>query len=148
MKIGDKLPHFEVKNDNDEKINSAEYVGKPLIVYFYPKDNTAGCSRQACAFRDEFDIFDSLNIRVVGVSSDSVESHQSFKERLMLPFTLLADVKGEVSKALDVKRDLFGAIPGRESFVFDEGGILRFKYRSQLRFSSHAQKVVEAVKSL
>lgn len=113
IKTGDKLPEFSLPDENNAIIKSRELTGSPLIIYFYPKDETRGCTREACSFRDHFQDFTDAGAKVIGISADSPESHRNFKENHRLPFTLLSDSGNKVRKLFGVPADLLGLIPGR-----------------------------------
>lgn len=119
-------------------------VGKPLVVYFYPKDETFGCTKEACAFRDAYQDFTDAGAEVIGISRDDAASHKSFKDHHRLPFTLLSDPGGRVAKEWKVG----GFIPGRSTFVFDKEGKLRHRFDSAIRFGKHVDEALAIVKSL
>lgn len=127
IKVGMKAPGFSLLDQNNKKVSLSDFLGKKVVVYFYPKDHTPGCTRQACAFRDEFDGFKEKDIVVIGISKDSVESHQDFVKDYELPFILLADPELEAIKAYDVwkEKNMFGKLSygvNRSTFVIDEEG--------------------------
>lgn len=131
MKIGDTLPNFSIKNQNGTLFESTQLIkNNPFVIYFYPKNFTPGCNKEACSFRDSFEDFTALGATVVGISADSVASHKNFKNHYQLPFTLLSDPKNKVRKQFGVKGELLGILPGRETFVFNKEGKLTFKFRS------------------
>lgn len=115
-----------------------------MVLFFYPKDNTAGCTKEACAFRDSYTRFIDAGAQVIGISSDSVESHRRFAAEYNLPFTLLSDKKSHARKAFGVRKTL-GVIPGRVTFVIGSKGIVRHVFNSGTRFEQHAE---EALKGL
>ena len=138
---GDKVPNFELKNQNGELFKVADYIGKKnLVIYFYPKDDTPGCTKEACKFRDEFEIFTDLDALVIGISGDSPESHTKFIEKYNLPFTLLSDEKDEVRKAFGVKGAFMGVVPGRVSFVVDKKGIIQYMFDSMGNAEQHVDE--------
>ena len=118
------------------------------MVYFYPKDDTRGCTAQACSFRDAYEDFKDAGAEVVGISADSDSSHERFAHKYNLPFILLADQQKSVRKQFGVKGDLLGLIPGRETFIFDQEGVLIRKFRSQMQWSSHAEEALQTIRSL
>lgn len=129
LKIGDKMPDFSVVNQNGEIVSSGEFIGKKTVVYFYPKDNTSGCTAEACNLRDNYRAFVDKGYNIVGVSKDSVASHKKFAEKYDLPFTLLADTSTEMIQAFGAwgqkkmyGRDYMGIM--RYTYIFDENGIL------------------------
>ena len=140
-----KLPSFQLLSDSGEWRSDQDYLGQPLVLYFYPKDHTPGCTKEACTFRDRFPDFEALGARVVGVSADGIEQHEKFKRDFGLPFELLSDPKGSLAAALGVQKSLFGLLPGRETLVFDAQGQLKHRFASQLNVDKH---VTEALKSL
>ena len=119
-------------------------LGKPLVVYFYPKDETYGCTKEACAFRDAYQDFTDAGADVIGVSRDDAASHEKFKANHRLPFTLLSDPGGGVAKAWSVG----GLIPGRSTFVFDKAGVLRHRFDSAIRFGKHVDEALAMIKKL
>ena len=129
IKIGDKMPHFEVVDQDGKTVKSEDLLGKKTIIYFYPKDNTSGCTAEACNLRDNHDAMVARGYNVVGVSKDSAASHKKFIEKYQLPFTLLADTSTEMIQAFGAwgEKSLYGRkYMGtlRETFIFDENGIL------------------------
>lgn len=118
-----------------------------MVVYFYPKDETPGCTREACEFRDDYGEFEALGAKVFGISSDSVQSHQKFATRHRLNFQLLSDPKRVAEKAFEVPRSLFGLLPGRVTFVFDAEGQLIYKFDSALRVDRHAKEALKALRN-
>lgn len=121
-------------------------IGKPLVVYFYPKDETYGCTKEACAFRDSYEDFVAAGAEVIGISRDDAASHASFKANHRLPFTLLSDPGGKVASAWGVKGTL--GLPGRVTYVFDKAGVLRHRFDSQIRFGKHVDEALQVVKQL
>lgn len=147
LKIGDTIPHFTTKDSNGNAFDSADYIGKqPVVIYFYPKDDTPGCTAQACSFRDSYEDFKELGAEVIGISSDSVESHIQFKSKFNLPFILLSDNDKQLRKLFGVPNN-FLIIPGRETFVADADGIIRMKFNSMLA-KNHIPKALEAIKKM
>lgn len=129
LEIGDSLPQFTLKDQHGNEFQSEDYrSGQALVIYFYPKNFTPGCTKEACSFRDSFEDFTDLGAKVVGISNDSEASHLKFANRYKLPFTLLADASKKVSRLFGVKKNMMGLLPGRETFVFDASGILTFKF--------------------
>src|SRR5215211_3727964 len=121
-----------------------DYLGKPVVLFFYPKDNTLGCTKEVCAFRDSFEDLANLDAEVMGISSDSVDSHKGFAEKHKLPFTLLSDQRGKVRSLYGVPNS-FGLFPGRVTYVIDEEGVVRNVFSSQIEVEKH---VAEALKTL
>jgi peroxiredoxin Q/BCP len=143
--VGSKAPDFTLPSQSGEMVSLKEFLGeKVVILYFYPKDGTPGCTKEACAFRDEHEEFGKLDAEVIGVSSDSVESHRRFAEKHDLSFTLLSDEGGKVRKLYGVS-NTFGIFPGRVTYVIDEAGVVRHVFSSQIGALKHVE---EALKSL
>ena len=129
MNIGDKIPSILGINENGEQIKSSDFAGKKLVLYFYPKDNTPGCPRQACAFAAAYGGFQSKDVTVIGISKDSVASHLKFVQKYDLPFILLSDPELEAIQAYDVwkEKKLYGKVSMgviRSTYVVDEQGII------------------------
>ena len=118
-----------------------------MVVYFYPKDFTRGCTAEACSFRDSYEAFKDLGAEVIGISSDSQDSHRDFAQQHHLPFILLSDADGSVRKAYEVKKSL-GLFAGRVSFVIDKKGIIRLIFSSQTRATAHVGEALNVLKSL
>lgn len=149
LTIGDRIPDFSLLDENKNVVSSSELMNNgPVVVYFYPKDDTPGCTKEACSFRDSYEEFTDKGVRVVGISSDSPESHLKFKEKYNLPFTLLADTDNTVRKAFGVKGDFFGLIPGRVTFIFNEDGIIQHVYDSQTRSENHVLESFQAIEGI
>ena len=129
IKIGDKMPQFEVVDQDGKVVKSQDLLGKKTIIYFYPKDNTSGCTAEACNLRDNYEAMVAKGYNVIGVSKDSAASHRKFMEKYQLPFTLLADTSTEMIQAFGAwgEKSLYGRkYMGtlRQTFIFDENGIL------------------------
>ncbi len=129
LKIGDKMPDFKVMDQNGNMVSSGDLLGKKTVIYFYPKDNTSGCTAEACNLRDNHEAMTAKGYNVIGVSKDSVKSHKNFAEKYELPFTLLADTSTEMIQAFGAwgEKSMYGKkYMGivRTTFVFDENGTL------------------------
>jgi peroxiredoxin Q/BCP len=145
---GEKIPKFELKDQDGNVFNSEDVVGKkPLVIYFYPKDFTPGCTKEACSFRDSYEDFQDAGAEVIGISNDSEKSHSKFSKKYKLPFVLLSDANGRVRKKFGIKKSLLGLVPGRETFVIDAEGKVIFKFNS-LDASKHMKKALNAIKKL
>ena len=148
MKPGDRAPDFELHANSGRTVKLADYRGKKAVVlYFYPKDETPGCTREACSFRDEYEDFTAAGAEVIGVSDDSVASHDAFASHHKLPFVLASDPGGALREKMGVKKTL-GMLPGRVTFVIDKDGVIRDRFDSQLRFKAHVHNALELVKQL
>ena len=145
LTIGQPAPEFELMDQNGESVCLAGFRNKQAVVlYFYPKDDTTGCTAEACGFRDEFPRFEVAEAAILGVSDDSSESHARFAAKYNLPFTLLSDTGGRVRKLYGVKKTL-GIIPGRVTYVIDRQGILRHIFSSQTAFTRHVSEALAAL---
>ncbi len=148
LKVGDKIPHFIAKDAYGNDFDSNNIIGqKPLVIYFYPKDNTPGCTTEACSFRDQDEDFKDLGADVIGISSDSVTSHQKFTEQYKLPFILLSDADKKIRKLFKVPSGLFGLVPGRVTYVADKTGTIIMVFDSMMA-GRHIPKALEAIKKL
>lgn len=133
IQIGDKCPIFSLPNQAGEVVNISDYLGKQkLVLFFYPKDDTPGCTKEACEFRDRYADFLDLGCTVFGISSDSESSHVGFIQKHSLPYSLLADKQKMVRKLFGVPGNLFGLIPGRVTYIIDEQVIVIGIFNSQL----------------
>lgn len=146
--VGDIVPEFSGKDSYGNNFESKSVIGKKLlVVYFYPKDNTPGCIAQACSFRDQYEDFKDLGAEVIGISSDSAESHVKFIKKYKLPFILLSDSDKKVRNLFGVKTNLFGLLPGRVTYVVDKNGIIQLIFDS-MNASSHIPKAFDMIRKL
>lgn len=144
IEVGDKVPVFSLQDQNGELFSIENYRGKKaMVIYFYPKDDTPGCTKEACRFRDSYEDFKSLNVKIIGISGDDVKSHQRFSEKYNLPFTLLADTQNEVRKLFGVKKNIFGLIPGRVTYVIDKNGTVIHIYDNMLKAENHIDEALK-----
>lgn len=141
IEVGDPIPNITLKDENGVGV-TINNIKKPLIIYFYPKDETPGCIKEACKFRDEFQSFTDLGVQVFGISGDSSASHKKFKDKYHLPFTLLADTNNEVRKAFGVPKSLL-FLPGRVTYVVNEKGIVTYMFNSQFGAEKHIENALE-----
>ena len=148
LKVGETIPRFTAKDTDGNDFDSANAVGqKPLVIYFYPKDNTPGCTAQACSFRDQYEDFKDLGAEVIGISSDSVASHQKFSKQFKLPFILLSDSDKKIRKLFGVPAGMFGLLPGRVTYVTDKNGVIQMIFDSVLA-TKHISKALETIKKI
>jgi len=146
LKVGDRIPHFELLNQHGELFKSETVLGvKPLVVYFYPKDETPGCTAEACSFRDHYEDFLQLGAEVIGISSDGVKSHQKFAARHKLPFILLSDSKKKVQRLFKLPKILFDLYTKRITFVIDKEGLVSYVH-SSLMPDTHIKKALQQLK--
>ena len=152
LKVGDKAPAFKLINQDGETISLIDLKGKPVVLYFYPKDNTSGCTKEACNFRDEFPKFRKIKAEIIGVSADSVESHKKFADKYKLPFNLLSDEKEEVLEKYGVwqEKSMYGKkYMGivRTTFVIGSDGKIK-KIFPKVKVDNHNKEVMEALKEI
>ena len=146
--VGDPAPDFRLQSQSGEMVRLSDYKGnKAVVLYFYPKDNSPGCTKEACAFRDSYEAFKDAGAEVIGVSSDSEESHGLFSLKLGLPFLLLSDEGGKIRELYGVPSSL-GLIPGRVTFVIDKNGVVRHVFSSQLNAEKHIEESLRIIKGL
>lgn len=146
--VGDKIPNFSAKDSYGNEFESNSIIGKKTVVlYFYPKDNTPGCTAQACSFRDQYEDFKDLGAEVIGISSDSEVSHQKFTKQYKLPFMLLSDNNKKLRTLFGVKTNLFGLLPGRVTYVIDKNGIIQLVFDSLVSIN-HIPKALNSIKKL
>ena len=146
--VGEHAPDFALPSSSGGNVAlSALLANGPVVLFFYPKDDTLGCTAEACAFRDSHDEFVRAGAQVVGISSDSIASHNRFASKHKLPMVLLSDEDGKVRALYGVKRSL-GLFPGRATFVIDRGGVVRYVLESQLRFDAHSREALSVVKQI
>jgi peroxiredoxin Q/BCP len=146
IRPGDRAPDFALPDGEGKVVRLADFRGKPVVLYFYPKDDTPGCTMEACAFRDQYEDFVDAGAVVIGASSDSSASHKSFAKRHRLPFVLLSDRDGALRKAYGVP-STFGLLPGRVTYVIDAEGVVRHVFNSQLAATRHVSEALDALRS-
>lgn len=144
LKVGQKVENFTLFNQSHQAVSLDDFAGKKVVIYFYPKDDTPGCTKQACAFRDAYQAFNELNVSVIGISQDSMESHERFIEKYQLPFILLADTKAEVISAFDAKGLLMAK---RMTYVLDEEAKI-IKIFEKATPDTNASEILEFLKNL
>jgi peroxiredoxin Q/BCP len=148
IRVGDRAPDFTLPAADGRSVSLADFRGKKVVVlFFYPKDETPGCTREACEFRDSYDQFAEAGAEVIGVSDDDAASHQKFASKYKLPMTLLSDAGGRVRETYGVK-SLFGLISDRVTFVIDREGVVRHNFAARLRFAKHVEEALEVVGTL
>ena len=147
LNIGDRAPSFALKDKNENEISLSDFIGKRVVLYFYPKDNTPGCTRQACAFAGAYEEFKNRGVEVIGISRDSIASHVKFAEKYNLPFVLLSDPDLEAIQAYGVWQEKklygkvsFGAV--RTTFIIDENGIIE-KVMPKVKPDTNAAEILE-----
>jgi peroxiredoxin Q/BCP len=146
--INSKAPEFNLKDAGGNTISLDYFKGRWLVIFFYPKDDTPGCTKEACNFRDNYSGIQSLGAHVIGISLDKTTSHQKFKEKYQLPFMLLSDPQGKVAKKYGALfKFMFIKFSKRHSFIIDPQGLIRKEYRS-VNPTSHSIQIIEDLKAL
>jgi thioredoxin-dependent peroxiredoxin len=145
---GTQAPDFTLPDQDAKDVTLSALKGQPVVLYFYPKDDTPGCTAEACSFRDAYEDFKDAGAEVVGISSDSAGDHRAFADKHRLPFTLVADEGGKVRKLYGVPGNLLGLIPGRVTYVIDPGGVVRHVFDSQMNPTKHVREALEVLKTL
>lgn len=140
VKVGDKAPDFTLPSQMGDDVTLSEFFGKKnVVLYFYPKDETKGCTKEACTFRDNYEELTKLDAEVIGVSGQSVESHKSFASHYGLPFILLSDKNNNIRELYGVPSSM-GIIPGRVTYIIDKKGIVRHIFNSQTQAPKHVEE--------
>jgi len=145
---GDRAPEVEMTTADGTRFSLADYRDKQVVVlFFYPKNNTSVCTKEACSFRDAYERFVQAGAVVIGVSGDSAESHQDFAAQHRLPFPLVSDPGGELRKRFGVPKTM-GLLPGRVTYVIDREGVVRLVFNSQLDAEGHVSRALQLVQQL
>ncbi|BAY34329.1 bacterioferritin comigratory protein [Nostoc carneum NIES-2107] len=148
VKVGDTAPDFSLPAQNGETVNLRDFRGKSAVVlYFYPKDDTPGCTAESCAFRDRYEVFKNAGAEVIGVSGDSNQSHQQFAAKYNLPFILLSD-KGDKFRKEYGATAAFGLLPGRVTYVIDQQGVVQYVFDSMFNFQGHVDEALKKLQQL
>ncbi len=148
IQVGDKAPEFTLTSQDGTQVSLSDFLGKKnVIIYFYPKDDTPGCTKEACAFRDQYQVFTDAGAEVIGISGDTQQSHKQFATKYNLPFTLLCDTNNKVRQLYDVPATLW-ILPGRVTYVIDKEGIIRHIFDSMLDFEAHVKEALKTLKAI
>jgi peroxiredoxin Q/BCP len=148
VKVGDKAPDFTLPSQMGDNVTLSEFFGKKnIVLYFYPKDESIGCTKEACSFRDSYEELTNLGAEVLGVSGQSVESHKSFATHHGLPFILLSDKDNKVRELYGVPSTM-GIIPGRVTYIIDKKGVVRHIFSSQTQAERHVEEAKRTLKEL
>ncbi len=146
IQVGDEAPEFSATAHDGSTIRMADYLGqRSVVLFFYPKDDSPICTKEACSFRDSYERFVDAGAEVIGVSSDSTDSHQQFAKRHRLPFQLISDADGSLRKAFGVLK-VVGLLPGRTTYVIDKQGVVRLVFSAQFASDKHVDRAIEALK--
>lgn len=145
---GSVPPNFTLKDQDGKTVSLSKFKGKPVVLYFYPADETPGCTKQACAFRDSYEKYKKAGAEVIGISGDDAASHKAFAKKYRLPFTLLSDEGNKVRKEWGVPSDLFGTLPGRQTYVLDKKGVVQYIYNNQFQPEKHIGETLKIIQNL
>jgi thioredoxin-dependent peroxiredoxin len=146
---GSQVPLFTLPDQNGKEFALKSVIGKKnLVIYFYPKDDSPGCTKEACSFRDQFEVFNEADAMIIGISGQSVESHKKFAEKYHLNFTLLSDEGDKLRKSFGVPENFMGMIPGRVTYVVDKSGKVVFVFNSQTQATKHVDEALRILKGL
>jgi len=149
VRVGDLAPDFSLLDQSNNMIHLSGLVKQNIVVlYFYPKDFSMGCTVEACTFRDNYEAFEEAGVTVVGVSSDSVESHQAFAQKHRLPFILLSDEDSHIQKMYGIQSVFAAFFPGRITYIIDKHGIVRHVFSSRVNMQAHVTSALKIVKEL
>jgi thioredoxin-dependent peroxiredoxin len=146
IRVGDRAPDFSATAQNGEPVSLSDFLGKKaVILFFYPKDGTPICTKEACSFRDSYEQFVDAGAEVIGISGDPDESHRAFAEQHRLPFPLVSDLDGSLRKLFGVPKTL-GVLPGRVTYVIDQSGIVRLIFSAQFASDQHVRQALDALR--
>jgi len=147
IEVGSEIPGFTLPDQNDKEFSIKDFIGKKnLVIYFYPKDDTPGCTKEACYFRDQYEIFKEADAMIIGISSQSVESHKKFAEKYKLDFTLLSDENSKIRKMFGAFS--LGFLPGRITYIADKKGIIKYIFNSQTEATKHVDEALRILKEM
>ena len=148
IKEGAKAPDFTLPAQDGSMVSLSQFIGnKTIVLFFYPKDESYGCTKEACSFRDNYEVFREAGVEVIGISADDQSSHRSFASHHKLPFILLSDPDRKVAGLYNVGKTL-GILPGRVTFVIDKNGIIKKIFSSQFNFEKHIGEAIKMVKEI
>lgn len=149
IEVGDKLPVFNLYDQNGQLFEIQSVLeNKNLVIFFYPKDDSPGCTKEACSFRDQYEVFKDFDAEVIGISGQSMESHKKFAEKYHLTYTLLSDTGNKLRKKFGVPTNLFGLLPGRVTYIVDKNGIIIHIFNAQMDAEKHVDEAIRILKSL
>jgi peroxiredoxin Q/BCP len=147
LEVGDAAPGFTLPSAGGGTVSLSDFRGREVVLFFYPMDNTPGCTSEACSFRDSYEAFRDAGAEVIGISSDSPESHRRFANRFHLPFLLVSDMDGKVREGYGVPKT-FGLIPGRVTYLIDREGVVRHLCSSQFQPTKHVTEALTVFRTL
>jgi peroxiredoxin Q/BCP len=149
IRIGSSIPAFTLPDQNGNLFDINSVIGKKnLVIYFYPKDDSPGCTAQACSFRDQFEVFREADAVIIGISGQSVKSHKEFAEKHRLSFTLLSDEGDKLRKQFGVPANLLGILPGRVTYIADKSGKVIYTFDSQMHATRHVDEALRILREL
>lgn len=149
IKIGSSIPEFKLSDQNGNLFDINTVLGKKnLVIYFYPKDDSPGCTKEACSFRDQFEVFKEADAVIIGISGQSVESHKEFAEKHRLSFTLLSDEGNKIREQFGVPTNFLGLLPGRVTYIADKSGKVIYVFNSQIQAEKHVDEALRILKEL
>jgi peroxiredoxin Q/BCP len=149
IKTGSSIPAFILPDQNGNLFDINSVLGKKnLVIYFYPKDDSPGCTAQACSFRDQFEVFTEADALIIGISGQSVESHKRFAEKYRLRYTLLSDEGDRLRQTFGVPSDFLGLLPGRVTYIVDKKGIVVYAFNSQFQAARHVKEALRILKEI
>jgi len=149
IKIGSSIPSFTLPDQNGNVFDINSVIDKKnLVIYFYPEDDSPGCTKEACSFRDQFEVFKEADAMIIGISGQSVESHKEFAEKHRLRFTLLSDEGDKIRKQFGVPTNLLGLLPGRVTYIADKTGKVIYIFNSQIQSTKHVDEALKILKEL
>lgn len=148
-KVGSKIPTFELNDQHGNQFKMETVLGKKnLVIYFYPKDDSPGCTKEACSFRDQFEVFAEVDAMIIGISAQSVASHLAFAQKHRLNYTLLSDTRNKVRKLFGVPSSFFGLIPGRVTYVVNKEGEVVYMFNSQIQAERHVDEALHILQEM
>ncbi len=149
IKTGDTIPLFRLPDQDGKGFDIASVIGKKkLVIFFYPKDDSPGCTKEACYFRDLFEVFNEADAAIIGISGQSVESHKKFAEKYRLSYTLLSDKGNRVRKLFGIPTNFFGLLPGRVTYIAGKDGKVAHIFNSQVQAEKHVDEALKILKGL
>lgn len=149
IQVGSRIPSFKLLDQHGEEFDINSILGKKnLVIYFYPKDDSPGCTAEACYFQDQFEVFKEAGAEVIGISSQSVKSHKQFAEKYRLTYTLLSDMGNKIRKQFGVPAGFFGLLPARVTYIVDKTGKVIFMFNSQVQATKHVDEALKVLQDL
>ena len=147
LEVGQAAPDFTLQDQDGKSVSLSSLRGKKVVVYFYPRDDTPGCTKEACSFRDRYEDFLGAGAEVIGVSADPPGEHRAFADKYRLPFPLLTDADGSLRASFGVPK-MLGLIPGRVTYLIDRAGVVRHVFAAQLRPARHVREALRALREM